>query len=727
MSEELINLLNDKEKIEKVKIEYSSKLKILVVFSDKKLYVIENITENPKIRLELKIEFKIIKTILHPNNENQLLILEENKISIIKNLKDFSKQEEIKTLKIPNNNIISIKFSFFNDCFGVLYKDKIFDYYLIKENGEFEIICELKNFDYDYIDFNFCPLFSRGFEIFMIFFMTKNGEINMYGPFFPNELYLPKEFIFNMENYLIYKIGSMENSKNSPENTIYCLSLNVIDDLKKSIQKNPDKNNDYIKISEKMKIFNKTFRRREIKIHNNFLVNNASKILDKSYKQIHILNKRPLTILRISDKNDIDLIMLGEEIMPLELAKIGNFTSEPENNINSINNFFIEFIKLDNNGQKDKDNAKKIIYNNEEKDKDKEKIKIKQYNNEEIFIKTNNSLFFVKIPYLNNLKTASEEKLMDLPNKMNKTTIIKLFKWNNEKKNQATKSININDILILPEFQRLFIFAILEEKIKEEAYGSKRNVKIVRTLKIKEKNYIEVVKKADFSQFGNILSEKTEFDSKIIEIKNKLNENDFINCSDLLKENILINEDILKDKKIDFEDVFNKHMDTIYNYYKNLIQNYEEIFNKKINIMKDIYNDPENSDIKKVIDETIEKINKLKEKKKDIENKKEIIEKKIETVKDKISKYELEDEEIKNCLNILEKYQKKIGEKLDGIEEKIVYFEKGVDKIFSFTNLFPNFDLNFNLITNENQKKYLKFEKNVMNNSNSMNDALSKI
>ena len=725
MSEELINLLNDKEKIEKVKIEYSSRLKVLVVFSDKKLYVIDNITEKPKIRLELKIEFKIIKVILHPRNENQLLIFEENKISIIKNLKDFSKQEEIKTLKIPNKNIISIKFSFFNDCFGVLYKDKIFDYYLIKENGEFEIICEINNFENDYIDFNFCPLFSKGFEIFMIFFMTKNGEINMYGPFFPNELYLPKEFIFNMENYLIYKIGTMENSKNSPENTIYCLSLNVIDDLKKSIQKNPDINNDYIKISEKMKIFNKTFRKREIKIHNNFLVNNASKILDKSYKQIHILNKRPLTILRISDKNDIDLIILGEEIMPLELVQIGNFTSEPENNINSINNFFIEFIKLDNNGQEYKDNSKKLLHNNEEKGK--EKIKIKQYNNEEIFIKTNDSLFFVKLPYLNNLKTVSEEKLIDIPNKMNKTTIIKIFKWNNEKKNQKTKSININDILILPEFRRLFIFAILEENIKGEAHGSRRNVKIVRTLKIKEKNYIKEVEKADFSKFENILFEKTEFDSKTIEIKNKLNENDFINCSDLLNENILINEDILKDKKIDFEKVFNKHMDTIYNYYKNLIQNYEEIFNKKINIMKDIYNDLENSDIKKVIDETIEKINKLKKKKEEIEEKKEKIEKKIETVKDKISKYELEDEEIKNYLNILEKYQKKIDEKLDGIEKKIEYFEKGVDKIFSFTKLFPNFDLNFNLITNENQKKYLKFERNVMSNSNSMNNALSKI
>ena len=75
----------------------------------------------------------------------------------------------------------------------------------------------------------------------------------------------------------------------------------------------------------------------------------------------------------------------------------------------------------------------------------------------------------------------------------------------------------------------------------------------------------------------------------------------------------------------------------------------------------------------------------------------------------------------------MEKYQNNIGEKLTGIEKNIEFYEKNIEKIFSFTNLFPNFDLNFNLISKDNQVKYLKFEKNVVNNSKKMNDALKEI
>lgn len=63
----------------------------------------------------------------------------------------------------------------------------------------------------------------------------------------------------------------------------------------------------------------------------------------------------------------------------------------------------------------------------------------------------------------------------------------------------------------------------------------------------------------------------------------------------------------------------------IYRAYKDLIQSNEEIYNNKINIMKNIYINLSNSQIKKAIDETIEKIYKLKEKKNDIETKKDII------------------------------------------------------------------------------------------------------
>ena len=113
--------------------------------------------------------------------------------------------------------------------------------------------------------------------------------------------------------------------------------------------------------------------------------------------------------------------------------------------------------------------------------------------------------------------------------------------------------------------------------------------------------------------------------------------------------------------------------------------------------------------------------------KKDIEKKKEIIETKMKSVKDKINKYELNDDEIKNYLVILQDYQKTVGEKLNSIDKKIDFFKNKIENIFSYINLFPSFDLDFNLIEKENQEKYLKFSQMIANNSKNMNKILEKI
>lgn len=706
MSNKIIQLLSGIEEIQNIKIEYSAKNNLFVLVTEKNLYVLKNVNDDPKMQVIIENKFNLKFTKLHPNNENQLLLVDEQGIFIIKDLQKFSKKEEIYKLEIPNKNrIISIKFSYFDNALGVLYNDGTFLYYLLKENNQLEEICNIKDLNKNYIDFSFCPLFSKGFEIFMVFFMDVNGGLDMYGPFFPSEFSIPKEFFFNMENYLIYKLGTMNKSKeNNPENTIYCLSLNVIDDLKRTIKEDKsDRDNNFIQISDKMRIFNATFRKREIKIHNNFLVNSNSEILNKNYKQIHILNEKPLTILRISDKNDIDMIILAEEIMPLELAQSGNFTNNLEN---KINNFFIEFIGLNN---------KKGKY------EDKENIKIMQYNNQELYIKTKNSLFLVKIPYLDNLKRVSEQNLKDLPNKMNKSSVIKLFKWNNEKNegrnviNPKQKSIKISDILIVPEFKRMFVFGILS------SHGSKAK------LIIKEKEFKNESEKSDLSQFNNILSLKSEYDNQITEIKNKLNKNEFIKSEKIKKTKIEADEDIIENNN-DFEKQFNIEMGFIYETYKSLIINTDEIFKEKIAIMKSIYNNISESDVKLAVDETNNKIEKLKTIKNEIEKKNEIIDKKVQTLKEKVNKYELKDDEINKCINILEKYQDETTQKLNEVNRKIENMENNILKILSYTNMFPNnFDLEFNLIEKENQNKYLDFEKKVMDNSKTMSEALKKI
>ena len=169
--------------------------------------------------------------------------------------------------------------------------------------------------------------------MFMIFFMLKNGELNMYGPFFPPEFSIKKEYFFNMNNFLLYKLNTMKNNEFDYQK--YAISLAIINDLHNSLI-NESKDYYTIKISEKVQKVNITFKKRNIFINNNFLTNNSN-IMDINYKQIYILEKRPLTILRISENNNIDLIILSDEIFP-ELANIGNIVS---NNELKINNYLI--------------------------------------------------------------------------------------------------------------------------------------------------------------------------------------------------------------------------------------------------------------------------------------------------------------------------------------------------------------------------------------------------
>ena len=106
MSNKIIELLNNQKNIKDVKLEYSLKSKILLEFSEKKIYIIHDFIEDPKIINAFEISLKIKYNILHPKNENQLLIIGEEAIFIIKDLKNFSQKEDIKKLNISNKNII---------------------------------------------------------------------------------------------------------------------------------------------------------------------------------------------------------------------------------------------------------------------------------------------------------------------------------------------------------------------------------------------------------------------------------------------------------------------------------------------------------------------------------------------------------------------------------------------------------------------------------------------
>ena len=702
---EIIDLCNkvlssDNNKIENIKLEYSYTSKILLIFTDNYLYVIDNSKNAPNLLSKIQINFSIKYTSLHPKNQNQLIIItKEDYIYLIPDIKTFSKPEQMRKLNIKLKNIMSIKFSYFDNFFGILHDKNKFNLYYLNGNNEEIILSE--ELDINYIDFNFCPQFSLGFDMFMIFFMTKNGELNMYGPFFPKEFSVKKEFFFNMNNFLLYKLNTMKN--NDLDYQKYAISLAIINELKNSFI-NESKDHYEIKISEKIQKINATFKKRNIFINNNFLSNPNSDLLDINYKQIYILSKRPLTVLRITENNNIDVIILSDEIFP-ELANTGNIVS---NNELKINNYLIEFIQLNNNR-----NIKKDL------------LKIIQYENQQLFIKTDDSLFLVQIPYLNELKKAVDDNIMFIPNKVKKTSITKLFKWNidNNKYNNRNKNIEIKDILIIPELRVLYIFGILKEKIKVKEY-ERETVKEIKKIVIKESNFKGIKVINNLTKFNDIFKpkKKNNIGEDIYDIK--LKENDTIK-NNLKNIRFNLDEKVLGDND-NFEQKLNEDMKKLFKIYIDLLQKNDELFLNKINIMKNIYNNLSNSKIKENIDETNKKILSLKTLKEKINKNNEIISQKINTINEKINKYELTDEETENYLKILKKYQKELGDKLNDIEKQIKFCDECINKNYFYQDLFPKNDLDFNLIEKENQKKYMKIEEEINNKSKELFIKLQK-
>ena len=611
---ELIDLCNkifteEINKIESIKLEYSHKLKILYVFTNNFIYIIDNSKNNPNLILKSKINFEIKSISIHPKSQNQLLIItKKEKILLIPDLKSFSNMSQIREINLKAQNIISAKFSYFDNYLGILYDNNKFNLYFIKSNSEEILLSE--ELDTNYIDFHFCPQFSLGFDMFMLIFMTQKGDLNMYGPFFPQEFRVKKEYFFNMNNYLLYKLNLVKN--NEFEYQKLAISLAIINDLKNSIVE--ETNDDYlIHISEKIQRLNATFKKREIFINNNFLTNDNTNLLKLDYKQIYILENRPLTVLRISENNSIDIIILSDEILP-ELASIGNIIDKNDMN---INNYLIEFIQL-----------------NKEKNVQNDLLKFLQYENNKLFIKTNDSLYFVQIPYLNDFKKAVEDNIMFIPNKMKKTSINKILTWNNNK----NKVIKINDILIMPELHKFYIFAIFKEKIIEKKQYPIENIKETKKIVIKDMNFKDPLINSDKMKFKDIYKteQKDNFGMGLYDVK--LSENDTIK-NKIKNHKININEELLEDKekKDKFESELNEDMGKMFKIYDNLLENNDKNFFNKIAIMKNIYNNLSNSKIKENIDETNKKILGLKTLKEKISKNNELITKKIDIINEKIN------------------------------------------------------------------------------------------
>ena len=141
----------------------------------------------------------------------------------------------------------------------------------------------------------------------------------------------------------------------------------------------------------------------------------------------------------------------------------------------------------------------------------KELLKIIQNENEQLFIQTDDSLFLVQIPYLNELKKAVDDNIMFLPNKIKKTSINKLFKFpkNRIPISNKYKIIEIKDILILHELNEFELFAILKEK---------NNEKEINRITVKNSSYGDVNIINNLTSFNDIFRQKKKLILKMMNL-----------------------------------------------------------------------------------------------------------------------------------------------------------------------------------------------------------------
>ena len=264
--------------------------------------------------------------LLNPFNENELCILTEKEYYIF-DLQGISNQNIKFSSSIKNCK--KIKFSWFPNHIGILF-DNSFNYINIETKTEVFNKIIVKN---NFVDFEFCPLMLKGFEIFMIFFLCENGEIIIFGPVFPKEFKMQKTDVFSIENNLLLKLKT-DNSLS--------LSYKIFSELRNCLNlEKSDEDNFYFIINSILDAFNSNNNYRNLLIQQNF-IDEKGQNLDRKYKQIYILKNKPLTVLRFRNDNKIEIIIIVDDI----------FYSNTKMNFNlienkSVNNFLIERIDLE--------------------------------------------------------------------------------------------------------------------------------------------------------------------------------------------------------------------------------------------------------------------------------------------------------------------------------------------------------------------------------------------
>ena len=288
-----------------------------------------------------------IKSIhLHSVNMNQLCFCTSFDLYCINDIKN--KPNEIKKLHTKKDEIKAFKWSYFDNYYGVLYNKSLFTFNSIYSDEDISIVSMLS--DDNVIDFSFCPLSDRGFEIFHVFFITQKGIIKICGPIIPPEFSISSLYFFNMKNYLTAQFTKYQNMTESQlmgesnfKSTL--LGMYILKELTEcKVKENAKEEKVNIVINANLESLNQNVAKKILFIQSDLMNNTKESINETQYKQMIVLDKRPITILRVSTDNVIDVIVVSDDILPSKPT-----TMDFKGLINGsegMSNFLVEKINL---------------------------------------------------------------------------------------------------------------------------------------------------------------------------------------------------------------------------------------------------------------------------------------------------------------------------------------------------------------------------------------------
>jgi len=371
-------------------------------------------------------QFLIKAMDIHSKNENQLCFFSEEKIAFIKDLN--------KLLINKNENIIDIyisheinkhdktffykkfKFSDFDNYYGILSSDNIFNLYSLNDDLS-ETTIDLES---NVTDFEFGRSSKHNTLLpFSLFFLKESGEILFCNPIFPK--ILNNDYIIELHKNNLYINQKLENINLKDEQTNFDDTFLQGYDTYNSMHKNKPNNQDlfkdklylkiiqnlidcneyklkeliiasdhhlnkgqtkkFIEINDYLNSFNKNLRLQKIYISDkrkslsneeNYLKTSSNKyISDKSYfkkyNQILVLPVYPITILRVLENNIIEVITLLDDIKPNDPKnKINNEEQDSLNAVLTEVHIFKRYFDIENSDLKlikNKLNPNKILIN----------------------------------------------------------------------------------------------------------------------------------------------------------------------------------------------------------------------------------------------------------------------------------------------------------------------------------------------------------------------------